>query len=333
MQLETAMINVSSSQDQISSLNQKLLGTYQKEEEFWKQRSRQLWLVLGDKNTGYFHAATKGRKAVNNILVIEDDSGKAVFEEKDIVKSIATYFENLFISEPGERARTVVEALRPCISQEVNIALISDPTPEEIKKACFSIHADKAPGPDGFSASFFQSNWETVGEKIVAEVQEFFVSGSLPRHISHTHIRLIPKIISPKRVADYIPIALCSVYYKIIAKLLAHRLQPVMHSFISENQSAFVPQRAISDNVLITHEVLHYLKISAAKKKCFMAVKTDISKAYDRLEWDFIQAVMERLGFHQRWIHWIMQCISTVTYSFLLNGTAQGLVVPQRGIR
>lgn len=132
---------------------------------------------------------------------------------------------------------------------------------------------------------------------------------------------------------DYRPIALCSVFYKIIAKLLSKRLQPVLQDIISENQSAFVPKRAITDNVLITHEVLHYLKTSKAQERCFMAVKTDMSKAYDRLEWDFIRAVLERMGFHQKWTHWIMQCITTVSYSFLLNGSAQGSVLPNRGIR
>jgi len=77
---------------------------------------------------------------------------------------------------------------------------------------------------------------------------------------------------------EYRPIALCSVYYKIIAKLLTKRLQPILAAVISENQSAFVAQRAIADNVLITHEVLHYLHTSGAKKQCYMAVKTDMSK-------------------------------------------------------
>lgn len=107
----------------------------------------------------------------------------------------------------------------------------------------------------------------------------------------------------------------------------------VLKNIISENQSAFVTQIAISDNVLITHEALHYLKTSYAKERCYMAVKTDMSKAYDRLEWDFIQLVLERLGFHSKWVTWMMQCIVTVSYSFLVNGTAKGLVLPERGMR
>ena len=64
-----------------------------------------------------------------------------------------------------------------------------------------------------------------------------------------------------------------------------------------------------------------------------MAVIIDMSKAYDRLEWGFINSVLERLGFHQTWRIWIMQCVTTVSYSYLLNDTAQGSIIPQRGIR
>ena len=262
IKLEDAMTNLVQTSEQIEVINKELSSAYQEEEAFWKQRSRQLWLALGDKNTGYFHAATKGRKAINNISVIVDDQGQVVYEEEQIVKTISDYYQNLFTAEEGDRSTTVMEALRPCIPSELNETLISIPTPQEIEKASFSIHPDKAPGPDGFSASFFQSNWATVGEKLVSEVQKFFATGDLPQRINHTHVRLIPKITSPKTVADYRPIALCSVYYKIIAKLLSKRLQPVLNNIISENQSAFVPQRAINDNVLITHETLHYLKTS-----------------------------------------------------------------------
>lgn len=155
----------------------------------------------------------------------------------------------------------------------------------------------------------------------------------MPRTLNHTHVRLIPKTTEAQTVADYRPIALCNVYYKIISKLLGNRLKKVLPDLISENQSAFVHDRAITNNILISHEVLHYLKTSTASKRYSMAVKTDMSKAYDRLEWDFIEEVMIHLGFHPIWINWIMQCVNTVSYSFLINASAMGWVKPQRGIR
>lgn len=203
----------------------------------------------------------------------------------------------------------------------------------EIREATFTIHPDKAPGPDGFSASFFQANWEVVGPAVIQEVQGFFYTGHLRSSQNETHVRLILKHTSAKKVGDYRPIALCNVFFKIISKMLSIRLKPILEEVISENQSAFTSGRAISDNVLITHEVLNYLKNSQAQVKCMVAVKTDMSKAYDRVEWKFLDQVMERMGFHEIWRNWVMQCISTVSYSYLINDTAQGSAIPQRGIR
>lgn len=196
-----------------------------------------------------------------------------------------------------------------------------------------SIHADKAPGPDGFSTSFFHANWESIGPAICTEIKAFFQTGILPTSINERYVRLIPKIHSPRRVNDYRPIALCSVLYKIISKILTKRLKPILTNLISENQSAFVPGRAIADNVMITHEVLHFLKSCGAKKYCSMMVKTDMSKAYDRLEWGFIRLVLEKFGFSQIWITWIMECITTVSYSYIVNESPRGKVRPSRGIR
>lgn len=301
-ELDKAMSHSVANEVLIRDLNAQILKTYLEEENFWKQRSRQLWLSLGDANTGYFHASAKTRKSKNRMTVLEDEDGLPNYEEEKISEVICSYYSKLFTSIPFNGEHIVHDALVPCITEEENEMLTAQPTCKEIQEATFAIHPDKAPGPDGFSAAFFQSNWDVTGPAIIQEIQQFFATGSLPAKINHTYVRLIPKHGEAKRAEDYRPIALCNIYYKIISKLLSLRLQKVLNSLILENQSAFIPGRSITDNVLITHEVPQYLKTSKATKHCYMAVKTDMSKAYDRIECSFVRQVLNRLGFHNKWV-------------------------------
>lgn len=137
-----------------------------------------------------------------------------------------------------------------------------------------------------------------IGPAVVKEIQMFFSSRNLTPSVNTTHARLIPKNLDGKRVEDYSPIVLCVVFYKIISNMLTICLKLVLSFFISENQSAFVQRRAISYNVIITHEILQYLKTSQAQKNCSMAVKTNKSKAYDMYELDFKSKVLQKIGFH-----------------------------------
>lgn len=214
-QLGSAMSSPSPDEELIHGLNLRLLHLYKAEESFWKQRSRQLWLVLGDSNSGYFHAVAKGRSAKNRFSVITNKNGVPVFEKEEISKVISAYYSDLFQSSAFDGQHTIAEALQPCISETQNIMLTRMPQSKEIKEATFAIHADKAPGPDGFSAGFFQSNWEIIGSAVIKEIQGFFSTGILAPSINKTHVRLIPKITGAQKVEDYRPIALCNIYYKI----------------------------------------------------------------------------------------------------------------------
>lgn len=155
----------------ITLITTDLKAAYTAEEAYWKQRSRLLWLRLGDRNSGFFHSITKGRRRANMFSVIEDEHGKEVHKGEQIAQVIMTYFGNLFASAETNSADTVNYALDPVITEEDNDRLIRIPTPLEVQKAAFSIHADKAPGMDGFSASFLHANWSHIGGAITEEIQ------------------------------------------------------------------------------------------------------------------------------------------------------------------
>ena len=132
---------------------------------------------------------------------------------------------------------------------------------------------------------------------------------------------------------DFRPISLCNTTYKLISKVLANRLKLLLPSIISENQSAFIPGRLISDNVLIAFEFMHYLNQKNEGKESYMSIKLDMSKAFDRVEWNFIHEVMSKMGFAKKWVDLIMNCISSVSYSIIINGEACGNITPTRGLR
>ena len=122
-------------------------------------------------------------------------------------------------------------------------------------------------------------------------------SSSILKSINHTFITLIPKVNNPERVSNFQPISLCNMIYKIVSKVIANRLEPMLHSIISDTQSAFIANRMITDNILIAFKSLHHMKNNCIGKKGFMALKLDMSKAYDRVKWIFLEKILLKMGF------------------------------------
>ncbi|XP_074374335.1 uncharacterized protein LOC141714732 [Apium graveolens] len=227
----------------------------------------------------------------------------------------------------------VLNCITQTVSEQQNRFLLEAVTDEEVKNAVFHMHPDKAPGPDGMTPAFFQKNWKVVGKDVVLMVRKFFTTGVLMDNINSTNIVLIPKKKNPSRLTELRPIALCNVIIKIITKVIANRLKHVLDCVISDTQSAFLPGRLITDNVMISFEVMHYLKKKKFGKDGFMALKLDMSKAYDRIEWKFLQDILLKMGFDSWWIHLILQCVSTVDYTIVHGEFEMGPIKPSRGLR
>jgi hypothetical protein len=121
--------------------------------------------------------------------------------------------------------------------------------------------------------------------------------------------------------------------YKLISKVIANRLKIILGDIISPNQSAFVPGRLISDNTILAYEMSHFMRRKRRGKDVYMALKLDMSKAYDRVEWPFLEGMMQKMGFNAAFVQLIMKCVSTVSYRFWVNGELTSMVLPGRGLR
>jgi hypothetical protein len=126
---------------------------------------------------------------------------------------------------------------------------------------------------------------------------------------------LIPKVDNPEDLSQFRPISLCNVIYKIASKVVANRLKVILPEIISEEQSAFVPGRMITNNIITAYECLHFMKKKRARDQSCCALKLDMRKAYDQVEWPYLRAIMLRLGFHQIWVEMIMKLVTSVSFS------------------
>ncbi|GKC95261.1 sugar transport protein 13 [Tanacetum coccineum] len=152
----------------------------------------------------------------------------------------------------------------------------------EIHDAIFSMDNDKSPGLDGYTTAFFKEAWDIIKKDVIKAVQELFINCTLLKELNHTIIALIPKVASPLKINDYRPISCCNILFKCISKIISNWMKDSLTMLISSNQSAFVPGRRITDNILLTQELMHNYHLDRGPPR--YAFKVDIQKAYDTVD-------------------------------------------------
>ncbi|WJX25077.1 hypothetical protein P8452_14152 [Trifolium repens] len=267
------------------------------------QQSRAQWLKEGDANTKYFHSVLASRRRRNTISVIQ--VGGVTLEgvnpiRQAVFSHFASHFKALDVERPG------CDNLHFRQLSQLESGSLTKPFSEaEVKAAVWDCDSYKSLGPDGVNFGFYKDFWEDLRGDVMRFISDFHRNGKLTKGLYSTFIALIPKV-------------------------LPNRLRLVIGSVISESQTAFVKNRQILDGILIANEVVDEAKRS---KKELLLFKVDFEKAYDSVDWGYLDDVMGKMAFPVLWRKWIKECVRTATASVLVNGSPTEEFPLERGLR
>ncbi|XP_071700221.1 uncharacterized protein [Rutidosis leptorrhynchoides] len=293
-----------------------------------KQKSRVRWAIDGDENSRFFHTVVKSRQSFNAIKGINID-GCWVTNPAAIKLSASNFFAGRFKSDCTCRPSFTSSNFLTLEEEDVCM-LEAGFSVEEIKQVVWDCVISKAPGPDGFNFNFIKRFWDTLEVDIVNGVMEFSHTGVFGRGCNSSFISLIPKIQDPLGFKDFQPISLIGCFYKIVATLLSNRLKRVISKVISSCQSAFIKGRQILDRILIANEVIHECKKN--RKKMFL-FKVDFERAFNSIDWAFLDDILRQMNFGPTWRKWINGCLKSARSSILINGSPTEEFQLEKGLR
>ena len=297
-------------------------------------RARVKWIEQGEKNTKYFLNLEKKRQTNNKISCIHTSNGQYVYKSEQILREGAKFYSELYnceniTSEDIDKYLDGIDTNEKLTEVEALICE-GDISNAECESVLKLMATNKTPGYDGLPSEFYIQFWHCIKDLVIGSFNEAFTSGELSETHKQIIISLIFKKIDRKLFKNYRPISLSNVDYKILAFVLANRLQKVIGKLISPEQVAYIKERYIGQNIRLLLDVLDYTK---TKQKPGILLFLDFEKAFDSLNWNFIDKCLQKFGFGENFCRWI-KIIYTDPKAFVkINGFLSETISFKRGIR
>ena len=293
--------------------------------------SRFHWVKEGDLPTKFFFNFLKNRQPSSKIRVLDNGRGEELVEEEEIRSEFFNFFANLYKSE--DRGRSVRDYLEEVIVNKLSIeernSIEREVETQEIEAVVSRLAKGKSPGLDGIPNEFYHKCWESIKSDLRELISAIFANGGLKREFNQSLIVFIPKSHNSRTVRDFRPISLLGGVYKIIAKILANRIRPLIPKLVHSSQAGFVQGRSLAESCLSVWAGME----EGPKVGDFVFLKIDFEKAYDRLEWRFLEDCLKVMEFGPLFRSWIRGLFREAEAVVQVNGKVSGSFSITRSVR
>ena len=297
-------------------------------------RSRARWYEHGERNSKYFYNLEKRNQKKKHITSLVNNDGDKITSPKDILEEEERFFKGIYTSrnmDPNCPTFNEFFETENALSEEIAKTCEGVMSIHECELALKTMENNKTPGTDGLTPEFYRYFWNLLGSIMVSSFNYAFRNGTLSISQRQGIISLIPK---KKKNAEYLknwrPVSLLNVDYKIATKTIALRLEKILPNLIHPCQSGYVKGRFIGESIRLIADTMHFTK---AKNIPGVAVFLDFEKAFDSVEWNFIQKCLETFNFGLDLRQWIKVFHTDISSCVLNNGYASKHFRLERGVR
>ena len=295
-------------------------------------RTKARYAAEGQKVTKYYCNLENRHHLSKQMFKLIAKDGTTIRDNKLMLDETKSFYQKLY-EEKDIDFTNLNEYIKPVktLTEEDKIKLEGKITKKEASIALKNMNNNKSPGTDGFTVEFFKFFWGEIGNFVVRSLNEGFEKKEMSITQREGIIICIPKGDKPREyLKNWRPISLLNVVYKIGSSAIANRIKTVLPNLINEDQTGFVPGRYIGDNIRLIYDIIHHLE---SENQPGLIVSIDFEKAFDSVNWKFMNTVLEKIGFGNDIMQWVNTFYNSIHSYVMVNGTPSEKVDIKRGCR